>query len=110
MALIQIGHIPIFQSAVNLLQVVLRALEAQNFFVENDLVTFLLSSRRPLEKVTMEMDIEAGINYSHFSFAVAAVLLKGLKNPLTKTSTQAALLVFLDIAAKGVNPKNNIIS
>ncbi|CAI2169037.1 10253_t:CDS:10, partial [Funneliformis geosporum] len=110
MALIQIGHIPIFQSAVNLLHVVLRALEAQNFFVENDLVPFLLSSRIPLEKVTTVMDIEAGINYSHFSFAIAAVLLKGLKNPLTKTSTQAALLAFLNIAAKGVNPKNNIIS
>ena len=79
MVLIQIGHIPIFQSAVNLLQVVLRALEAQNFFVENNMVSFLLSSRRPLEKVTKEMDNEIGINNAHFSFAVAAVLLKGLK-------------------------------
>src|SRR5581483_10268652 len=42
---------------------------------------------------------------------VAAALLKGLKNPSTKTSTQSALIVCLDIAAKGVNPGtgNNII-
>ena len=109
MALIQIGHIPIFQSAVNLLQVTLRTLESHNFFVIKDLASFLLSSRKPLEKVAKEMDKEAGINYQHFSFAVATVLLKGLKNPATKTSTQSALIVFLDIAAKAVNSGNNVI-
>jgi hypothetical protein len=111
MALIQIGHIPIFQSAVNLLQVTLRALESHNFFENQDLSSFLLSSRRCLE-VLKEMDKEAGINYKHFSFAVAAALLKGLKNPTTKASTQSALITFLDIAAKGVNginPGNNVI-
>ncbi|RGB37714.1 hypothetical protein C1646_638789 [Rhizophagus diaphanus] len=109
MALIQIGHIPIFQSAVNLLQVTLRALESHNFFENQDLASFLLNSRLD---VMREMDKEAGINYKHFSFAVAAALLKGLKNPTTKTSTQSALIVFLDIAAKGVNeinPGNNVI-
>src|SRR5581483_6353987 len=62
MALIQIGHIPIFQSAVNLPQVTLRALESHNFFVKKDLSSFLLNSRKPLERVAKEMDKEAGTN------------------------------------------------
>lgn len=48
------------------------------------------------------MDSEAGINYEHFSFAVSATLLKGLKNPVTKTGTKDVLNAFLDIASKGI--------
>ncbi|CAG8659125.1 6043_t:CDS:2, partial [Acaulospora colombiana] len=114
MSLVQIGHIPLFPSAVNLLHVMLKALDSNGFFAEEDIATVLLRARRPLEEVAKKMDKEAGVNYEHFSFAVTAILLKGLKNPSTKTGTQAVLTTFLDIAAKRVRqsdlPRNIIHS
>ncbi|CAG8754968.1 15909_t:CDS:2, partial [Racocetra persica] len=71
--------------------------------------TVLLRTREKLASVSAEMDREAGINYEHFSFAIAAALLKGLKNPTTKSSTQAVLTTFLDIASKGIDPDLNLI-
>ncbi|CAG8759187.1 33627_t:CDS:2, partial [Racocetra persica] len=102
MALVQIGHIPIFPSAINLLHEVLKTLDNHGFFATENIATVLIRAREPLETVAIKMDKECGINYNHFSFAVAATLLKGLKNPGTKTGTQAVLTCFLDIASKGV--------
>ncbi|CAG8444039.1 5054_t:CDS:10 [Acaulospora morrowiae] len=110
MALIQIGHIPIFPSAVHLLLTVLRSFDAHNFFAEKDIATVLLSYREPLKELAEEMDKENGINYNHFSFAVAAALLKGLKNTTTKTSTVTVLKLFLEITFKGLETREqNII-
>ncbi|RIA90709.1 hypothetical protein C1645_875920 [Glomus cerebriforme] len=102
MALVQISHIPVFPSAINLLNVVLKALDVNGFFADEDIATVLLRARIPLESIAIDMDREAGINYEHFSFAVSATLLKGLKNPVTKTGTKDVLNAFLDIASKGV--------
>ncbi|RIB13611.1 hypothetical protein C2G38_1974674 [Gigaspora rosea] len=102
MALVQIGHIPIFPSAINLLHEVLKTLDNHNCFATENIATVLLKAREPLESVAIKMDKECGINYNHFSFAVAATLLKGLKNPVTKAGTQLVLTCFLDIASKGV--------
>ncbi|POG62935.1 hypothetical protein GLOIN_2v1784706 [Rhizophagus irregularis DAOM 181602=DAOM 197198] len=102
MALVQISHIPVFPSAINLLNVVLKALDVNGFFAVEDIATVLLRARVPLEPIAINMDSEAGINYEHFSFAVSATLLKGLKNPVTKTGTKDVLNAFLDIASKGI--------
>ncbi|CAG8508989.1 2177_t:CDS:10 [Funneliformis mosseae] len=111
MALVQISHIPVFPSAINLLNVVLKALDVNNFFANEDIATVLLKARVPLESIAKSMDREAGVNYDHFSFAVSAILLKGLKNPVTKTGTKDVLNAFLDIASKGVGDQsNNIIN
>ncbi|CAI2171919.1 2043_t:CDS:2 [Funneliformis geosporum] len=107
MALVQISHIPVFPSAINLLNVVLKALDVHNFFANEDIATVLLKARVPLESIAKSMDREAGVNYEHFSFAVSAILLKGLKNPVTKTGTKDVLNAFLDIASKGVGDHSN---
>ena len=70
--------------------------------LHEDIATVLLRARAPLESISTELDKEAGINYDHFSFSVSATLLKGLKNPVTKTGTKEVLNAFLDIASKGV--------
>jgi len=103
MALVQIGHIPVFPSAIRFLQVLLRAMDTKGFFADEDIAKVLLKERIPLVDVAAEMDAEAGINYDHFSFAVSATLLKGLKHPGTRADTQAVLMSFLEIASKGVN-------
>ncbi|CAG8517845.1 8557_t:CDS:10 [Diversispora eburnea] len=100
-SLIQIGHIPIFPSAVNLLHVVLKSLDSNNFFTQDSISKVLLKfRRRKLYEIGQEMDKENGINFEHFSFAVAAALLKGLKNSATKSSTVSVLKYFLEISFK----------
>nr|CAG8557750.1 86_t:CDS:10 [Entrophospora candida] len=114
MALVQIGHITIFPSAINLLQVVLRALDQHNLFTNQNLETVLLEYRSPFKTLATQMDAEAGISYEYFSFAVAAALLKGLKTPSTKNITQGVLISFLNTASKGVvlteGQQNNVHS
>ncbi|CAG8450213.1 2329_t:CDS:10 [Ambispora leptoticha] len=109
MSLVQIGNILVFPSAIRLLQVVLRALDVNGFFEHKDITKVLLEARAPLAEVAVTMDYEAGINYEHFSFAVAAALLKGLKHPATKTDTQAVLNLFLEISSKGIGIEQNIV-
>lgn len=107
MSLVQIGHIPLFPSAINLLQVVLRALDANAFFVNQDITEVLLLAREPLLEVSQQIDAATGIQFeTHFSFAVAGTLLKGLRHPATKTSTTAVLMSFLEIASKSVHAAN----
>src|SRR6185436_9081002 len=79
------------------------AMDTKGFFADEDIAKVLLRERIPLVDVALEMDTEAGINYEHFSFAVSATLLKGLKHPGTRADTQAVLMSFLEIASKGVN-------
>ncbi|CAG8509250.1 3861_t:CDS:10, partial [Acaulospora colombiana] len=105
MSLTQIGHTQIFQNAVNLLIVVLRSFDTHGFFAHEDIATVLLSYREPLQEVADEMDKENGINYKHFSFAVAAALLKGLKNHSTKASAMTVLKLFLEITFKGLETR-----
>ncbi|CAG8612074.1 12667_t:CDS:10, partial [Ambispora leptoticha] len=109
MSLVQIGNILVFPSAIKFLQVVLRALDVNGFFEQKDIAKVLLDARAPLAEVAGAMDYEAGINYEHFSFAVAAVLLKGLKHPATKTDTQTVLNLFLEISSKDIGIEQDTV-
>src|SRR5436305_2807340 len=99
-SLVQIGHVPIFPSAISLLQEVLRTLDNKDVFKNKDIATVLLNARIALEETGFKMDSEMGLNFEHFSFAIAATLLKGLKNPVTKIGTQSLLKSFLGIASR----------
>ncbi|KAG9288022.1 hypothetical protein G9A89_017617 [Geosiphon pyriformis] len=110
MSLVQIGHVVIFKSAIKLVQVVLDNLDANGFFKHDDIATCLLKARLPMAEVSILMDLEAGISYDHFSFAVAAALSKGLNQPATKTDTRAVLITFLEISSKRINPQEAILN
>ncbi|KAI8801315.1 hypothetical protein BJ742DRAFT_685193 [Cladochytrium replicatum] len=110
--LAQIGHIPIFNTAVQLLQVVLRTLDSQGAFTAETLVSgVLLSAREPIADVASLLDNSTGITFrTDFSFALSATLLKGLKNPTTKTATISALMTVLEICAKHEHYSEQAIS
>ena len=101
MALIQIGHQPIFQSALTLLTVVLRTLNGQGCFDDEGMVPPLLRARAPIHDVASELDAAVGIHFqSDFAFATAANLLKGIKHASSKSATINALTTMLDISAQ----------
>jgi len=101
MSLIQIGNIPLFQAAINLVKVVLRTLEANDCFVDETIFSYLMKAREPLTDIVNQMDACVGCHFSvNFAFAVSTNLLKGLRHPATKSSTISLLMTFLEIASK----------
>jgi neurofibromin 1 len=97
MVLVQIGHVPLFPSALNLLEVVLRNLESHGCFAEETPAEFLMKRRIPIKDTPINIYQSFEVN---FSFAVSTVLLKGLKHPLTVTATSSALTTLLEITCK----------
>ncbi|KAG0011185.1 Ras GTPase activating protein ira2, partial [Entomortierella chlamydospora] len=105
LSIVEIGHVQLFTCALELLQAVLKVLDAQGFFIHEPLDEVLLRARVPLSDVTRELDESVGLNFeTHFSFGVAGALLKGLKHPSTKTITTEVLRSILQIAVKGSQP------
>jgi len=101
MSLIQIGNIPLFQSALNLLKVVVRTLEANECFADETLISYLMKAREPFSDILNQMDACVGCHFSiNFSFAISTNLLKGLRHPATKSATISLLMTFLEIASK----------
>lgn len=100
-ALVEINTGPTFAMAVELLQAVLRALDAGGFFPGDTMADVLLSAREPMADVARQLDSLCGVNFdSHFSFAVAGIFMKGLRYNDVKDTIYHGLNTFLDIERK----------
>ncbi|KAI9486703.1 MAG: hypothetical protein EXX96DRAFT_550220 [Benjaminiella poitrasii] len=100
-ALVQIGHPAIFQTSVRFLHSVLRALYSRKFFVHQSVEDVLLKIRIELNEIANELDNACGVNFKdYFSFAVAIILLKGLKQCDNKDIVFQCLTAFLEISCK----------
>lgn len=104
-SLVQLNHPDTFASSVRFLQSVLRAMDGHKLFLQQSMAEFLLTTREPLIDVTREMELVNGVSFgSHFSFAVACILLKGIqKNTATESDKSAVyecLSTFLEIDCK----------
>ncbi|KAF7721136.1 Ras GTPase activating protein ira2, partial [Apophysomyces ossiformis] len=108
-ALVQMSHPATFSTAVEFLQSVLRALEAHNMFVHRPMVDVLMEARQPLADIARELDAAGGVNFeNHFSFAIAGVLLKGIKNCEPKDVVFDCLMIFLEIDSKRSLASNTV--
>jgi neurofibromin 1 len=100
-ALVQVGHHATFQTAVQFLQSVLRALDSRKLFVHRSIEDVLLEARLELGSIADDLDNACGINFkNYFSFAVAVILLKGLKQCENKDVVFQCLTAFLEIDSK----------
>ncbi|KAI9476257.1 MAG: hypothetical protein EXX96DRAFT_293488 [Benjaminiella poitrasii] len=114
-ALVEINTGPTFAMAVELIQAVVRALDANGFFTDDTMVDVLLAAREPIADVARELDHLCGVNFdNHFSFAIAGIFMKGLRYSDVKDSIYHGLHTFLDIERKqyiqdGLSDKNSII-
>ncbi|KAI8068638.1 hypothetical protein BC940DRAFT_298677 [Gongronella butleri] len=80
LALVQMGHPPTFGTAVRFLQSVLRALDTHKLFDNQSMSQVLLQSRDSLSDVCAELDTASGVSFdTHFSFAIASILFRGLQ-------------------------------
>lgn len=109
-ALIQIGHQPIFHAALSLLVVVLRTLNQQGVFDSEGMVPPLMRARQNIEDKAYQLDAAVGIHFgTDFAFAMAANLLKGTKHAGSRTATVNALTALLEISAQHTPPNNQNI-
>jgi len=101
MTLSQMGSVPLFQGAINLVQTVLRTLEANECFVDETVSSYLLKAREPLASVLNQIDAIIGVYHNvNFSFAISTNLMKGLRHPATRPTTTSVLTTFLEISNK----------
>ena len=103
MILAAVGHPPLFGTALDLLQAVLKNLASKNAFTVQNPATVLFKARENLGPVMDQIDSAMGVSFANdFGFSTAAVLMKGLRNPSTKAITTSTLFLFLEITSKYV--------
>ncbi|KAG1177602.1 hypothetical protein G6F70_005649 [Rhizopus microsporus] len=100
-ALVQINSASIFVAALELLEATFRSLDSNNFFSESNVPEVLLAAREPISDVALQLDRYCGVNFNtHFSFAIAGIIMKGLRFSDAKMAIYSTLCTFLDIERK----------
>ncbi|KAJ1971448.1 Ras GTPase activating protein ira2, partial [Dimargaris xerosporica] len=98
LAILQIGQINLFTSALGLMDEILRSLDTQGVFTNRQPHKYLLSTRQPFEDTVAAIDGAQGVNfYTDFAFALATYLIKGLHHPTTKDTVLNVLHTFIGI-------------
>ncbi|KAK0555397.1 Ras GTPase activating protein ira2 [Tilletia horrida] len=102
-AVIQYGHVSLFKVGVDLLRTAVATIWERKLHLEEgqtDLITFLLDARFDFRDAAIRMDDESGVDFDiNFSFAMAALLVRGLRHPSTKEGTVDLLQMLLRFTA-----------
>jgi hypothetical protein len=100
-AVLEIAEGLTYALAVTFVETCLKALSMSNQLQRQHLPAFLLRSRKPLEPAAKTLDEIVGINFSRsFSFAMAALLAKGLKSQGSRDIVRSAAGVLLELSSK----------
>lgn len=100
-ALLQSGHISLYSEAIQLLQASVETMYAQGLFKDYGVPTTLLNARNPLKEIAAELDTLLGLSFdSNFSFALAAVIFKGVRHQVLKEHAVNTLRSMLRITVR----------
>lgn len=104
-ALLQSAHIAFYTEAIGLLQATLLTLDSAGAFAEHGVTSTLLDGRETLEDVLGQLDQMLGVAFDmNFSFALSAIILKGVRHTTMKATAETALRNLLRITAKDSPP------
>ncbi|KAJ2481254.1 Ras GTPase activating protein ira2 [Coemansia sp. RSA 2320] len=102
-AVMQIGHLPLYRVGLSLLSRVLRALDACGAFHADNgdgFQHFLMAARVAVEKAADQVDDAVAISFrSSFSASLSLLLLRGMEDMSTKDETYEVLLQIVAIVA-----------
>lgn len=101
-SMVQYGQVSLFKAGVELLQATVTSICSRDLpaAMGMDLFTFLLEARYDFRDEATALDEATGVDFeSHFSFAMAALLVKGLRHPSTKECTTELLSSMLRFSA-----------
>jgi hypothetical protein len=100
-AVLEIAEGSTYPLSVMFVEVCLKALSVSDVLAHQHLPAFLLRERKPLDPSVTSLDDIIGINFSRsFSFAMAALLAKGMKSQGSRDSVRSAARVLLDLSSK----------
>ncbi|KAJ2617135.1 Ras GTPase activating protein ira2 [Coemansia sp. RSA 1365] len=102
-AVMQIGHQPLYKVAIALMARVIRSLDACGAFLPENgdgFQHFLMAARAAVEPAADRVDDAVGVSFrSSFSAALSALLLRGMEDTTTKDDTYELLLLILGVVA-----------
>ncbi|KAJ2126845.1 hypothetical protein IW136_006566, partial [Coemansia sp. RSA 678] len=102
-AVMQIGHLPLYKVGLNLVAKVVRTLDACGAFLPENgdgFQHFLMSARVAVEKAADQVDDLVGISFrSSFSAALSLLLLRGMEDMSSKDEAYEVLLQVIGVVA-----------
>ncbi|KAJ7055100.1 hypothetical protein C8F01DRAFT_470816 [Mycena amicta] len=100
-ALLQCSHITFYTEAASLLCVTLEGMRDRGMFRHASVSTVLLEGRDALEPVLSQFDNIMAISFdTNFSFALSAVLFKGLRTSIVKEEAENVLRKLLSVTMR----------
>ncbi|OXB36317.1 neurofibromin 1 [Cryptococcus neoformans] len=98
---LQLGYIPLFAPALELMITALRSINMANEGMQStELMEFLLDARRTVADQVKKLDQVSGVSFdTDITFALIAIIYKGVRHPYTKKLTAEILLELLQLAA-----------
>jgi len=107
-AILQVAVGSTYPLALTFVETCLKALAFADALQRQHLPTYLRRSRKPLEPTANTLDHTFGINFDKsFSFSMAALLAKGLKQPGSRATVRSAAGVLLELSSKNRSTTND---
>jgi neurofibromin 1 len=112
-AVLEIADGMTYRYAVTFAETCLKALALTDVLQNQLIPSYLLQSRKPLEIAANKLDSLVGITFTRsFSFAMAALLAKGMKSQGSRDIVRSAATVLLELSSKNririVEPSTNL--
>ncbi|KAJ2518205.1 Ras GTPase activating protein ira2 [Coemansia sp. RSA 1939] len=102
-AVMQIGHLPLYRVGLSLVSKIIRTLDACGAFLPENgdgLQHFLMSARVAVEKACDQIDAAVGISFRYsFAVSLSLLLLRGLEDMTTKDEAYEVVLQIIGVAA-----------
>ncbi|WWC73068.1 uncharacterized protein I206_107033 [Kwoniella pini CBS 10737] len=108
-SILQLGYIPLFAPALELMNASLVAVSEtttpHQILRGKDLMDFLLDTRRSITEQAKKLDQVSGVSFeTDLTFALVAVIYKGVRHPTTKKLTIDSLMALLSLSAEPARP------
>ncbi|WWD06786.1 hypothetical protein V865_004881 [Kwoniella europaea PYCC6329] len=108
-SILQLGYIPLFAPALELMSSSLKAVSEtttpHSILRGKDLMDFILDTRRGLIDQAKKLDQTSGVSFeTDPTFALVAIIYKGIRHPSTKKMTIESLMGLLKLSAEPARP------
>ncbi len=96
-----VGNRDFFPEAARMVQVTLEVMDKREVFRDESISSYLLDARIHLEDYAGVLDQHLGLSFdTNFSFTLAAIIFKGLRESRTKEPAQAALRTLIRVTVR----------
>ncbi|WVQ63868.1 uncharacterized protein L199_002024 [Kwoniella botswanensis] len=108
-SILQLGYIPLFAPALELMSSSLKAVSettTPHYILRGkDLMDFILDTRRGITDQAKKLDQISGVSFdTDLTFALVAIIYKGIRHPSTKKMTIESLMELLRLSAEPARP------